>query len=59
MSARGTYFFAGGGNNASSSAGQLVTGSTAAVQAAIDLGNVFFDLNGWLGGFTGGRLPGR
>jgi hypothetical protein len=52
-SARGTYLFAGGGNNERSSARQLLTGSTSAVQAAIDTGTVTFDLNGWLGGYTG------
>ena len=52
-SARGTYFFAGGANSAYSSARQLVTGSTSAVQAAIDVGTLTFDLKGWLGGYTG------
>jgi hypothetical protein len=52
-SARGTYFFAGGANSAYSSAGQLITGSTSEIQAAIDGGMVPYDLSGWLGGFTG------
>jgi hypothetical protein len=51
-STRGTNLLYGGNNNASSSARQLVTGSTSAVQAAIDTGTATFDLNGWLGGYS-------
>lgn len=47
---RGSNFFAGGPNTAASSAVQLVDVSTFAV--LIDLGQVLFDLSGYLGGFT-------